>query len=378
MADKPLVPYLAAAAPVVARTRQLFPAAVVSVIGCFGLSWDTCAPALRQAYANGSAHRLFDAVTIHNYGPDNDTITAHACTDADRRCVTLAAVRPVLFSMARRVSTGISPTVPIWLDEFNWGGSWSGKVTWPAETHGALRGLLWAAYVLSAIVINDGLHAAGPATESGGGFASLMYYSLFYQASSPWSHWASCASVPDAANSPGAVRFDGVAQVIAHVTHVAFQMGYADVAAVVNVTTASIPAELHIDASAGNSCVIAVRFTHADCGDSASSGSGGVEAVCGNSTIVALNMCPAVAVVTRPLGTAGGTLAAWEYYSGFDTGGWVLASVIGSLASPPWSNGPLLVHTGTTAAAPLQLPPVSLSLLHYAAVAGDARDVQAQ
>ena len=102
----------------VARTRSLFPNATVSIIGCFGEPWETCAPHLKEAYE--SKPRLFDAVTIHQYGPTNGTITRAAQTDALQRVATLAAVGPSLRFMESYVASGIAPSVPIWLDEFNW------------------------------------------------------------------------------------------------------------------------------------------------------------------------------------------------------------------------------------------------------------------
>ena len=67
-----------------------------------------------------SKPRLFDAVTIHQYGPTNGTITRAAQTDALQRVATLAAVGPSLRFMESYVASGIAPSVPIWLDEFNW------------------------------------------------------------------------------------------------------------------------------------------------------------------------------------------------------------------------------------------------------------------
>jgi hypothetical protein len=116
-ADEPLAPYLQNAAPLVARARQVFPNASISVIGCFGLPWKPCAASLKAAYT--STPRLFDAITIHQYAPTNATITAHAETDVERRCATLAAVGPSLVAMERKVATDLGPDVPIWLDEFN-------------------------------------------------------------------------------------------------------------------------------------------------------------------------------------------------------------------------------------------------------------------
>lgn len=116
-ADEPVAPYLERAAPLVARTREVFPNATVSVIGCFGVPWQGCAAQLKTAH--DARPRLFDAITIHQYAPTNASIIAHASTDGERRCATLAAIKPSLSAMEARVSADIGEDVPIWLDEFN-------------------------------------------------------------------------------------------------------------------------------------------------------------------------------------------------------------------------------------------------------------------
>ena len=72
--------------------------------------------------------------------------------------------------------------------------------------------------MLSALQITAEAQAAGRA-----GFGSLDYYSLFFQPDNSWSRWASCAFVPNAADTPAAVQFDGVAQIFAHVTSVVWR-----------------------------------------------------------------------------------------------------------------------------------------------------------
>ena len=92
--------YLTTARTVTARTRELFPTAQISVIGCFNHEWTSCAARLRQEYRGGNASRLFDAVTVHKYAPTNATIM-RAPTDALRRTATLAWILPVLEEIER-------------------------------------------------------------------------------------------------------------------------------------------------------------------------------------------------------------------------------------------------------------------------------------
>jgi hypothetical protein len=206
LADNPLQPYLASAEKVVSRARALFPAAKISIVGCFGFggsNYTECMSTLKEKH---EAEHLFDAVTVHHYGPSNTTVNS-AATDMLKRSATLAATWHVVTTQEFVVATQISPQVSIWLDEFNWGGDWDG-VMWPEENHGGLRGIFWASYVLAAIDVTDTAKAAGRT-----GYDALMTYSLFYQSSSSWSYWASCAVVPDQAHRPDLVAFDGTVRV---------------------------------------------------------------------------------------------------------------------------------------------------------------------
>ena len=342
--DEPPGAYLDVAAPVVARTRALFPHAQVSVVGCFGTPWRPCAARLRAAF---HSRRLFDAVSIHMYAPTNATIVAHAKGDAERRVATLAAVGPALRELEERVARDIDPRVPIWLDEFNWGGDWA-NVTWPAEQHGALRGLNWAAYILSALDVTARAQGAGRS-----GFGSLDYYALFHQPGNPWSRWAGCVSVSNHADRPDDVKLNGVSQIIAHVNSIVFSRGHTHVAVLSGLTTALVPTSLHLPHQRGDeSCVLGARFS--------SDGHAAVDEVL-------LNMCAEEVMIVPPL-SDGLELISWHWYSGFDVGrGWVAADRIGSLQLPPWSDGPLTVHHCASDDAPatreLRLPAVSLSVV---------------
>lgn len=340
--DVPFGSYLDRAAPVVTRTRQLFPHAQVSVVGCFGVPWQPCARQLQKAF---EGKRLFDAVSIHKYAPANATIVVHAKNDAERRVATLAAVVPVLREMEQRVARDVSPSLPIWLDEFNWGGNWSGNATWPDEAHGALRGLVWASYTLSALETTATAIAAGRS-----GFGSLDYYSLFFQAGNPWSRWASCASVSSEPNRPEDVQFDGVAQIISHVNAIALSQGHTHVSPLRALSNATVPLSLQLPHRQLESCVLGVRF--------------GSEAPAAAADDLLLNIC-ADGVSVRPPTPEGLHAVAWHWYSGFDVGrGWVSADSIGSLERPPWSRGPLAVHSAAVpAGGELVLPPVSLSVI---------------
>eukprot|EP00051_Salpingoeca_urceolata_P026475 m.477434 g.477434 ORF g.477434 m.477434 type:complete len:515 (+) comp20845_c0_seq1:1038-2582(+) len=360
-ADENLEAYLAAARPVVKRTRELFPKAKVSAVGCFGLNWGSCSAKLKPEAEAG----LFDAVSIHKYAPTNATIMRQK-TDADRRAATVGAPYGLVAGIEAQVASDISPRTAVWLDEFNWGGSWSGAVTWPTETHGALRGLTWAAYVLAAMDVTAAARAANRT-----GFDAAMSYSLFYQESSPWSHWAACARVPDQLGQADRVAFGGVAQIIAHVNHVALKSGYTEYAGwqhdlvidgndgtvrgVAEAATgasrpsrSSPPPPHRLGLGSGTQCVQGVTFYH--------------PGTIGTASVV-LNVCPeAVHIANASHWWPGyGQTADVSQYSGFDIGGWVTADTIGSLASPPWINGPLLVVR--TTAFPTSLPPISLTIL---------------
>eukprot|EP01079_Euglenida_sp_SAG-EU17-18_P003913 gene3913-717_t len=350
-ADEPLAPYLAAAGK-----------AKISVIGCFGLAdAKGCHAALKEQHSTG----LFDAVTIHHYGPNNSTVSKGQ-TDLDRRSATLAPTLGFLAQQEATISTSVSPKASLWLDEFNWGGPWAGMM-WPEETHGGLRGLSWASYVLSAIHVTAAAQAAGRS-----GYDAVMSYSLFYQAcpckalpgllpseSSDWSKWASCAHVPDQAGQLDQVAFDGVAQVFAHFSRVALSSGYSEVEPLPALSAAVVPAT--VPGAAGAPCVLAARFSSpgTSSGPAASSRASGHETSQG-AAIVMLNVCPSVVPVNMSMiGT--GTSYTTTVYSGRDKGGWVLADEIVSLDSPPWQHGPLT--PAVTDGFPNTLAAVSLSLV---------------
>lgn len=333
MSDFPA--YLARATAISLRTEELFPKARLSVIGCHGLNWSNCAPRLFAAREGHVGKRaLFDAVSIHLYGPDNRTITL-AADEELMRAATLAWPWRELHAMEKRVSTDLGADVSIWLDEFNWGGDWSGATTWPGERHGALRGMLWVAYVLTAISATESAVAEGRA-----GFEVLAFYALFRQEGARWSHWASCVKVSERADKPEEIEFDGVSQLVAHMNFVVFGLGHAEV------TPARLSTEeLSAEAALGDSlpCVLAARF------DGNSS----------HSTWVALNVCPHRVQIT-PIAAR-----AIDSYEAHDNGGWVHADNIASLETPPWQGGPLRVKTSrwtSAEEAPLLTSLASLSL----------------
>ena len=395
-ADEPLAPYLQRASPVTARTRELFPNATVSAIFCFGLPKSSCGPALGKAYR--TQPRPFDAVTVHHYGPTNGTITSRGRTDAERRAVTLGSARASLWAAIQPVHTYIGVEVPIWLDEFNWGGPWA-NVTWPDEKHGALRGIFWAAHVLSAIEINSKLHTRSNSNNNSNysngnngtkgaaataGIDALMYYSLFYQEASPWSYWASCAKVPDNPSlsstekgvssdgplskqkhrqhqnqllQPNGVAYGGMAQIFAHVTRIALAQGYNSVTSLPDIAPGStIPARL---VPGDYSCVVAARFANSDDSD--------LLHQTGRFTVIAVNACTQAAPIVKPVDSPQllGNLTAWYIYEGTEVGGWVPAEDISSLDKPPWINGPLPVRKGNVSVTQITLPPLSLSILEY-------------
>ena len=81
--------YVKKVAPVVARARELFPEAKIGIIGSWAnpatvsplVNWTGCATMLAE-------HRhLFDAVTVHQYMPGNNTLSSCKITAAILRCL---------------------------------------------------------------------------------------------------------------------------------------------------------------------------------------------------------------------------------------------------------------------------------------------------
>eukprot|EP00054_Salpingoeca_dolichothecata_P022455 m.147225 g.147225 ORF g.147225 m.147225 type:complete len:520 (+) comp24346_c0_seq1:256-1815(+) len=336
--------YLQRVGPVVQRARQLFPNAKIAIIGNWASpqsgppNWTKCAQALAQ-------HRhLFDAVTVHQYQPMNETIMAQP--PSLRRTATLGFAWPLLRFHANIVNETMKDTAggtpPIWLDEFNWGGSWGGSPTWANETHGGLRGLLLASFLINGMSL--GSHV----------YDSLNYYSLFYQSSSDWSKWASCASVPNSLNAAHEVAFDGVAQVFAHFTNVALNSGFDTVDALPHLNTSALVPTTLIDRK-DVPCLQGVAF-------SSSSPSTDHQ---GNKTnnllkkqqkqtasqpypqMIVLNVCSSKVAGTLPGNPKAVLMHAYSAQPGRNAGGWVLADEISNLFNPPWEGGPLNVTTKT-------------------------------
>jgi hypothetical protein len=352
--------YLETVRPVVARARALFPDAKVGIIGSWAnpasisplVNWTGCAKML-AAHRNADGVSLFDAVTVHQYMPGNNTLSSYPVEQ--QRSVTLATAEPLLRYHVATVADNIGPDVPIWLDEYNWGGNWEGATTWPGETLGALRGALMSSYILSAI-----------GTE--GGVQALNWYSLFAQDGNGWSQWASCVKVSNQADRVGEIEVDGVAQIFNHWTYVAFALGHTTMQAVRDVGPASAVLPMEVLHASGIPCIQAAAFA------------GGPN---GSTTFVSLNRCDKTVPMKWPLMSTRvieGVDVVQTIYSAApeNAGGYVLLSEIQSVDMPPWRNGPLqpTVTTQRFHASNIDddnqllandAPPFSLSFIHAAA-----------
>ena len=206
-----------------------------------------------------------------------------------------------------------------------------------------------------------------------------MSYSLFYQDSSSWSKWASCANVSNDLNRPDLVAFDGVAQIFAHFSQVALRSGYTDVVPLPFLSRATVPSG--VPGAYGAPCIIGATFSNTN-GKSGLGSSNGDSRGSNGATIAVLNVCPSeeasfknphypppasrtpartpapfmlrqlcgartmpmtscnMQAITLPAAmTMGATEVTATTYTGFDKGGFVLADQIGSLESPPWQRG---------------------------------------
>lgn len=112
-----------------------------------------------------------------------------------------------------------------------------------------------------------------------------MSYSLFFQESSSWSKWASCATVSNDLNRPDLVAFDGVAQIFTHFSHVALRSGYTDVVPLPLLSSATVPSG--VPGAFGAPCIIGAKFSNGN-------GNGNENGHSSNNgaTIVVLNACP--------------------------------------------------------------------------------------
>ncbi len=349
--------YLASVAPVVAHARKLFPDAKIAIIGSWAnpatvsplVNWTGCARMLAEHKA------LFDAVTVHQYMPGNNTLMSYRAEQ--RRSVTLATAEPLLRFHVATVAENIGADVPILLDEYNWGGNWEGATTWSDRSETALRGALMSSYILSAIGTN-------------GGIAALNWYSLFQQEGNSWSNWASCVRVSNQADRTDAIEVDGVAQIFAHWTHVAFASNYSSLRAVTGVSSQVLQVE--VLRAKELPCVQAAAF------------SGAADE---STTYVGLNRCNHAVATTWPTSVddvhptwskGERSTVAHTAYSAMpgNPGNYVLLSSVESVDTPPWRNGPLDPMTsswalseadGTAEAFTLPMAALSLSFIRVGA-----------
>lgn len=117
-----------------------------------------------------------------------------------------------------------------------------------------------------------------------------MSYSLFYQDSSSWSKWASCANVSNDLNRPDLVAFDGVAQIFAHFSHVALRSGYTDVVPLPFLSRATVPSG--VPGAYGEPCIIGATFSNRNGNIDLGSSNGDSRGSNNGATIAVLNACP--------------------------------------------------------------------------------------
>eukprot|EP00039_Didymoeca_costata_P004999 m.77504 g.77504 ORF g.77504 m.77504 type:complete len:498 (+) comp12629_c0_seq6:181-1674(+) len=310
--------YLAKLPPFVKHAREVFPNAQIAIIGSWGSStngpsnWDKCAQTLKEHSF------LFDAITVHQYEPTNVTLSKYP--EDLQMSVQLISPQAILKFHEDTVKKNIG-NIPIWLDEFNWGGNWAGPTTWPTQIHGPLRGIFWASFVLQGLARSET-------------FQSLNYYSLFEQDGVPWTPWASCVHVSGQANKPDEIGMDATSQIFAHFAQIALGTDKtARNTQQLNFSSEMLGRQVELYGLTEFSCVIGSMFWT----DNNNNG----------RSYVLVNACPnAVQGVLAWNGaqttSVNVNITSYEATQKFNSANhWVPLNQIENIMSPPWNNGPL-------------------------------------
>ena len=208
--------YMKAILPVIQKVRELFPDALIAVVGTHDNrgGWNT-------DLAEYAEH--FDAVTMHPYAPPKRDAQEWGGGDHEKSAVAAWGEGSIRKLRAHARSTMGDLNTQIWLTEFNVGGGSGGSGAPDVISHGgAMLGLFWAGYVLAAIDMYD----------SDTPVRGLMYHLFDWQEDCDagsdhkdcWGKGSQLVTLPprDHADSRAA-QIGGAGQIFAHVSAVALR-----------------------------------------------------------------------------------------------------------------------------------------------------------
>jgi hypothetical protein len=342
--------YLNTIKPVIAHIKAVYPKAKAAVVASHSSgSWNS-------ALAARADELGYDAITVHDYSPNNDTIATYP---ADQQISVVAGWGDAAFSsLAQQLRRDWPKGVEVWRTEFNFP-TWGSGPPLPHLKDGALRGIYWASWVLAAVRSSKYMVNV----------PVLMVHAFLHQTGLNWDAVNGLVEVGQQADDVASVKVNGISQIFGHMSRAA--MGRATMH---GGTTHGCPAlGFKVGGIANLSCVMAAGFFGQ--GDQeAGRGSGGSASPGG--TVVLLNKCTqpiTVNLPSTPAPLSGGTsplqVLSTITYEAHDEGGWI--HVPTDPDSLPWA-GPLTpkvvqyMESRAGATSDVVLPPTSLT---FAAVA---------
>ena len=317
--------YMKAVLPVIQKVRELFPDALIAVVGTHDNrgGWNT-------DLAEYAEH--FDAVTMHPYEPQKCAAQAWGGGDQEKSAVAAWGEGSIRKLRAQARSAMGDLNKQIWLTEFNVGGGSScGGAPDVTPAGGAMLGLFWAGYVLAAIDMYD----------SDTPVRGLMYHLFDWQEdcnvgsdhNDCWGKGSHLVTLPprDHADSHAA-QIGGAGQIFAHVSAVALR-GEASRMRRVPLSSHQCGNILPVNPSRQGElgCLVAAAFD--------SPTSAGVSFVVLNRCVHAVSTTFEAGDLLRlPTGAISWQLTT-TVYSADDTGGFVPLPADTSVL--PWPEGPL-------------------------------------
>ena len=338
--------YLQAIRRVVPTARRLFPTAKIAVVGEKNTGgWND---ALASALVLDST--LFDAITVHDYSPDNNTVDAYPLQD--QYSVVAGWGDASIAKIAQNVRASWPSGMEVWRTEFNYPTWDSGRPLLPL-VDGALHGIYWASHVLASIQRATWLVP----------FPVMYLHAFLIQNGTAWDTEAGIVQVAQTADNVAAVRVNGVAQIFAHMAHVGMQHAQQHS---LTVATTCPTLNLTIDGIAGMSCLMGAVFS----GTGSTLHNTDPGSATTPTTVVLLNKCNDDLTVELQgileLKTTGDKTAldlanqTFETitYQASDVGGWTPLPTQPTVL--PWPHGPLSPIVNTMTGDALTLLPNSL------------------
>lgn len=183
--------YMEAALPTIAEARKQFPGVRIAMVSSLGGLKGKTSDAWNDQLRSFVDH--VDAVTFHDY----------TTTDSENLSDVLAYSEFMIDTVVENVASRIGPNLKVWNTEFNYGLSNKDRPI-PSGAHG----IFLASRQLAAVKHHEQLQV-------------LQMHAFLSESNVDWDSHSGIVKVSNHANDLGAVRVTAVAQIFAHLAHVA-------------------------------------------------------------------------------------------------------------------------------------------------------------